>query len=357
LIATLGWVVMAERLTEEAYAPLYASLLRLELLLLFGVGMAGLASWLIERRVLKPVEALRQGAEKLGAGELDYRLRVQTGDEFQVCAEAFNHMAEELHASYSDLEQEVEARTRELAHSVAGLKIASQHKSRFLTHMSHELRTPLNTIMGYTELTLNHHYGAIPEKARDRLERVQRSSAHLLALINAVLDISRIEAGRFELSIARYSMLSLVENVVMALENQAETKQLTLTVQLAADLPIGQGDERRLTQVLFNLVGNAITYTEIGDIRIAVTVSEGYFTVTVSDTGPGIAPANQQRIFESFEQAHASEGRVQSGTGLGLTICKAIIEMHGGRIGVQSHLGEGSTFWCTYPVWIEQQKE
>jgi signal transduction histidine kinase len=223
--------------------------------------------------------------------------------------------------------------------------------------MSHELRTPLNTIMGYTELTLNHHYGAIPEKARDRLERVQHSSAHLLELINAVLDISRIEAGRFELSIAQYSMLSLVENVVIALENQAEAKQLKLTAELAADLPIGQGDERRLTQVFFNLVGNAITYTETGNICIEVTVSEEYFTVTVTDTGPGIAPADQQRIFESFEQAHASENHVQSGTGLGLAICKSIIEMHGGRIGVRSHLGEGSAFWCTYPVWIEEQKE
>jgi signal transduction histidine kinase len=223
--------------------------------------------------------------------------------------------------------------------------------------MSHELRTPLHAIVGYTQSILDHIYGDIPEKVRESLGRVQQSSKHLLALISAVLDISRIEAGRFELSIAQYSLLSIVNTAVIAVENLAAAKQLTVRVTAASDLPIGQGDERGLTQVLLNLVGNAISYTERGEIDIEVSVSEGLFTMTVTDTGPGIAPENQQRIFEAFEQAHASPERVQSGTGLGLTICKTIIEMHGGRIGVKSSLGKGSTFWCTFPLRIKPYTE
>jgi signal transduction histidine kinase len=268
-------------------------------------------------------------------------------------------MAEQLQASYANLEQQVEARTEELARSVAELEIVSQHKSRFLAHMSHELRTPLNAIVGYTELMLDNAYGEIPSEARDNLERVERSSKHLLGLINAVLDFSRIEAGRYTLSISAYSLRDLIETTVIALENAATAKRLTLTVTTPGELPIGRGDERRLAQVWFNLVGNAITYTEAGgDIAIeAMVVEEDVFRVAVTDTGPGIAPEDQARIFEPFEQAHASPSRVQSGTGLGLAICRQIIDMHGGSIGVTSTPGQGSTFWCTFPVRIADQKE
>jgi signal transduction histidine kinase len=355
-IPTLGWLVFVERLKGEAYDSLYASLRRLGLLLLLGLGISWLASWLIGRRVLHPLEKLRLGAEKLGAGELHYRIDLHTGDEFEELADTFNHMARQLETSYTNLEEQVEARTQELARSVGELEIASQHKSRFLAHMSHELRTPLNTIMGFIDLTLKHKYGEIPEMARERLKRVEESSAHLLRLIDDVLDISKIEAGRFELNVVQYSMLSLVETVVIALENEAAAKKLQLAVTTPPDLPIGWGDEGRLTQVLLNLVSNAIKYTEMGEIGIEVATSEDNFRVTVRDTGAGIAPADQHRIFESFEQAHASESRVQSGTGLGLAICKTIVEMHGGSIGVASDLGRGSLFWCMFPIRVDQKK-
>jgi signal transduction histidine kinase len=358
-IPKLGWVVFVERLGEEAYGPLYASLTRLGFLLLLGIGIAGVASWGVVRRVLRPIEKLRWGAEKFGAGALHHRINVETGNELQLLAETFNRMAEQLQASYANLEHQVEARTEELAHSVAELEIVSQHKSRFLAHMSHELRTPLNAIVGYTELMLDNAYGDIPIEARDNLERVERSSKHLLGLINAVLDFSRIEAGRYALSISEYSLRDLIETTVIALENVAAVKQLTVTVTTPSELPIGYGDERRLAQVWFNLVGNAITYTEAGgDIGIEATVlEEDVFRVAVTDTGPGIAPEDQARIFEAFEQAHASPTRVQSGTGLGLAICRQIIDMHGGCIGVTSTLGQGSTFWCTFPVRTADQKE
>jgi signal transduction histidine kinase len=237
---------------------------------------------------------------------------------------------------------------------VAELEIVSEHKSRFLAHMSHELRTPLSTIMGFIDLTLKNKYGDIPELVRERLKRAEDSSAHLLRLIDDVLDIAKIEAGRFELNVVQYSMLSLVETVVIALENEAAAKQLQLAVTTPPDLPIGWGDEGRLTQVLLNLVSNAIKYTETGEIGIEVATSEDNFRVTVRDTGPGISRADQHRIFESFEQAHASESRVQSGTGLGLAICKTIVEMHGGSIGVACDLGRGSLFWCTFPICVDR---
>lgn len=354
-IPELGWVVVVERFTREAYGPLYGSLQRLGVVLLVGLGMAGLASWLIVRRVIRPVEALRQGAERLGTGALDSRITIDTGDELQALAETFNRMAAQLQTAYITLEQLVEERTRELARSVSELEIVSQHKSRFLAHMSHELRTPLHAIVGYTELILDSAFGAISSEARENLERVQHSSNHLLKLITAVLDFSRIEAGRFALSISEYSLRDLIETTVIALENAAAAKQLTLTVATPSELPMGRGDERRLTQVWFNLVGNAITYTDVGDaIRIEATVvDEGIFRVAVTDTGPGIAAEDQTRIFEAFEQAHASPTRVQSGTGLGLAICRSIMEIHGGAIGVTSALGQGSTFWCTFPVRLE----
>ena len=356
-IPTLGWIVFVERLRSEAYAPLRASLLRLSVLLLLGLGLAALASGLIRRRFLRPVETLRQGAQALGEEGLHHRIALRTGDEFEALADAFNRMAEQLQTSYAELELKVQARTEELAHSVAELEIASQHKSRFLAHMSHELRTPLHAVMSFIQFTLDNQYGDIPERARQRLQRAHQSSAHLLRLIETLLDIAKIEAGHFELEVTPYAMRSLVETVAGALENQAKAKGLRLTVQLAADLPIGLGDEGRLTQVLFNLVSNAIAYTDAGDIVIGVEASAGDFTLTVSDTGRGMTPADLQRVFEPFEQAHASADRVRSGAGLGLSICKSIIELHQGAIGVESSPGEGSVFWCVFPVRVASPGE
>jgi signal transduction histidine kinase len=529
-IPDLGWAVLLERPAAEAYAPLYASILRTGILLLMGLGMAVLASLLIGRRVVRPLAFLQHGAARLGSGDLEHRLTVTTGDEFQELADEFNHMASQLQASYASLEQKVEERTGELARSVqelqalerisqavnstldlhtvlttivsyavqlsgadAGavyeydeatqefhlrtaqdldvelltalrtmplrlgqgavgkaaavrepvqiddvrdaepypehlrdvlertgfysllsvallredhilgglavlrkspgafppavvellrtfatqsalaiqnarlfreigekgqqLEIASKHKSQFLANMSHELRTPLNAILGYTELILDEIYGAVPEKLREVLERVQQGGRHLLDLINDVLDISKMEAGQLTLSLNDYSMAEVVYTVSTAVESLAAEKDLALKVDLAPDLPLGKGDERRLAQVLLNLVGNAIKFTDTGEVQIQVTARDGAFAVAVADTGPGIAEADQQKIFEEFQQADSSSTRPKGGTGLGLSIVKRIVEMHGGRVWVESSLGKGSTFWFTLPVRVEQPKE
>ncbi|HSF32950.1 MAG TPA: GAF domain-containing protein [Candidatus Tectomicrobia bacterium] len=245
---------------------------------------------------------------------------------------------------------------REIEDKGHQLEIASKHKSQFLANMSHELRTPLNAILGYAELIMDDIYGEVPEKIRDVLERVQKSGQHLLSLINAVLDLSKIEAGQLTLSIDDYSIQEVVFTAMSSVESLAAEKQLKLAVEMSPDLPIARGDERRIVQVVLNLVGNAIKFTEAGAVKVAVTTTDTTFLVGVSDTGPGISDEDQGKIFEEFQQADSSSTKQKGGTGLGLSIAKRIIEMHGGRIWVESSLGKGSTFWFTLPVRVEHQR-
>ncbi len=246
-----------------------------------------------------------------------------------------------------------EARQRQVENQ--RLELASQHKSQFLANMSHELRTPLNAILGYTELILDSVYGEMPQRARDVLDRVQRNGRHLLGLINDVLDLSKIEAGQLSLSLADYSMRDVVHGVYSAVEPLASEKKIALKTEVPSDLPPGRGDERRLTQVLLNLVGNAIKFTDQGEVVIRAIATDGSFTLAVRDTGPGISTADQAKLFQEFQQVDNSITRKKAGTGLGLAISKRIIEMHGGRIWVESRVGHGSTFSFTLPDVVQQQ--
>jgi signal transduction histidine kinase len=243
---------------------------------------------------------------------------------------------------------EIEEKSRQLAE-------ASQHKSQFLANMSHELRTPLNAILGYNQLMLNNIYGETSGKMRTVLSRVQSNGKHLLKLINDVLDLSKIEAGQLTLSLTDYSIKQVVQNVSAAVEALVNEKNLGFKSEVASELPPGRGDERRLTQVLLNLVGNAIKFTEVGEVIIKVSAANSAFIVSVCDTGPGIDPADQSRIFEEFQQADSSITKKTGGTGLGLSIARHIIEMHGGRIWVESSLGKGATFSFTVPVRAQQR--
>jgi signal transduction histidine kinase len=246
---------------------------------------------------------------------------------------------------------------REIEEKGRELEIASKHKSEFLANMSHELRTPLNAILGYTQLILDKIYGDVPEKIQDVLERLEKNGRHLLSLINDVLDLSKIEAGQLSLSLSEYSMEEVVQTVCNAVESLAAEKNLALKVVVAPDLASGKGDEQRISQVLLNLVGNAIKFTEEGEVRVDVTASNEAFLVSVSDTGPGLSEADHKRIFKEFHQADSSSTREKDGTGLGLSIAKRIIEMHGGRIWVDSSRGKGSTFRFTLPVRVDRQME
>ena len=235
------------------------------------------------------------------------------------------------------------------------LEVASQHKSQFLANMSHELRTPLNAILGYTELIADGAYGEPSEKMLEVLKRLEINGKHLLGLINDVLDLSKIEAGQLELELSDYSLEDIAQVVRSTLEPLAADKKLAFKVEMPARLPPGHGDGRRLTQVLINLVGNAIKFTDAGEVAIKAEANNGAFYVSVRDTGPGISAADQAKLFQEFQQADNAITKKKGGTGLGLAISKRIIEMHGGRIWVESQPGQGSTFAFTLPVTVERQ--
>jgi signal transduction histidine kinase/putative methionine-R-sulfoxide reductase with GAF domain len=237
------------------------------------------------------------------------------------------------------------------------LEVASQHKSQFLANMSHELRTPLNAILGYTELMADGAYGEPSEKMLGILKRLEANGRHLLGLINDVLDLSKIEAGQLVLELSDYCIQDIAQTVRSTLEPLAADKKLGFKVEVAPQLPSGHGDGRRLTQVLINLVGNAIKFTDTGEVAIKAEANSGSFYVSVWDTGPGISAVDQAKLFQEFQQADNAITRKKGGTGLGLAISKRIIEMHGGRIWVESQVGQGSMFAFTLPVIVKRQLE
>jgi signal transduction histidine kinase len=265
--------------------------------------------------------------------------------------------AEVLRIENTRLLNELRQRTAELEDKSRQLAEASQHKSQFLANMSHELRTPLNAILGYTELILDNIYGDTPEKMRGVLARIESNGRHLLGLINDVLDLSKIEAGQLVLALGDYSLRNVVHTVFSAVEPLAQEKKLALRVELAPDMPSGRGDERRIAQVLLNLVGNAIKFTDAGEVVVAASAANGSFNVSVRDTGPGISERDQAKLFQEFQQADNSTTRTKGGTGLGLAISKRIIEMHGGRIWLESREGQGATFAFTLPIIVTQQTQ
>lgn len=241
----------------------------------------------------------------------------------------------------------------EIAQKSRELEIASEHKSRFVANMSHELRTPLAAILGYAELMEEGIYEPLGEHSLAALGRIRSNGKHLLGLINTVLDIAKIESGQFTLNMAEYSIEGVVEAVRAATESLAQNKKLAFTTEVARSLPLGLGDEQRLTQVLLNLVGNAIKFTDRGEVRVTANAAGGRFAVAVADTGPGIPEHERTRIFEQFHQVDDSNTKAKGGTCLGLAIAKQIVEMHGGRIWVDSTVGKGSTFRMELPMRAE----
>jgi signal transduction histidine kinase len=246
--------------------------------------------------------------------------------------------------------REVEQKGRELA-------IANDHKAQFFANMSHELRTPLNGMLGFSELLVDGLYGTLPDKATDVLDRIQKDGRHLLGLINDVLDISKIEAGQLSLSLSDYSIQSIVDSVVASTGSLAHAKGIEVRAVVPPQLPVGHGDDRRLTQVLLNIVGNAIKFTDNGFVEVRVEVQDEHFKIAVEDTGPGIPPADQARIFDEFQQVDNSITREKGGTGLGLSIARRLVQAHGGQIDVHSTIGVGSVFNIVLPVRASEQRQ
>jgi signal transduction histidine kinase len=239
---------------------------------------------------------------------------------------------------------------RELADKSHQLEVASQHKSEFLANMSHELRTPLNAIIGFSEVLTDRMFGELNEKQEEYLKDIYASGTHLLSLINDILDLSKIEAGRMELELTDFHLPTALDNALTLIRERAGRRGITLQMNVDSRLGQIQADERKIRQVVLNLLSNAIKFTpEGGRIEVAAVPQDGLVEVSVSDTGVGIAPEDQEAVFEEFRQVGTAAKKVE-GTGLGLTLCRKFVELHGGRIWVKSELGVGSTFTFTIPV-------
>ena len=517
-IERLDWHVFVEQPTAEAYKPLYASLARSGALLVAGLLLSILVGLVFAKRMTNPIRALQDGAAAIGAGNLNQRIDVRTGDELQQLAEQFNKMAAELKESYAGLERKVEERTAELKKtleqqtatseilrvisasstevqpvfdaivknchalfpgsrialglvhegriemraSVGGtgesdvyemavdrgsalatcimeargihfpelekaveefpalarfsagyksglltplmregkpigaisvlrpdagafndkeiallqtfsdqaviaienvrlfneirdksrqLEIANRHKSEFLANMSHELRTPLNAIIGFSEVLDERYFGELNEKQAEYVRDIHSSGRHLLTLINDILDLSKIEAGRMELDLADFDLPAALQNALTLVRERAQRHGIDLGLQVDPALGIFRADERKFKQIMLNLLSNAVKFTpEGGKVGVAAKRNGSAIEVSVTDTGVGIAAEDQSAVFEEFKQVGRDYTRKAEGTGLGLALTKRFVELHGGAITLASVPGRGSTFTFTLPL-------
>jgi signal transduction histidine kinase/HAMP domain-containing protein len=522
-IAPLGWLVVVEQPLIEAFAPLRGSILRTGLLMLLGVLVSVAASFVLARKMMRPIQVLHAGAARIGAGDLAHQLEVKTRDELEDLAGEFNRMTARLRDSYATLEQRVEERTRELRESldqqtataeilgaisssptdlrpvmeavvksaatlceaqnaqifrvegsamrlvarwgpvksslevgearpitrasVSGrtildrrmihepdllavvaldyadiapairregirttvgvplmreetpigsitafrtevkpfsdkqvallqtfadqaviaienvrlfneiqdktreLEAANRHKDEFLASMSHELRTPLNAVIGFSEVLLERMFGELNAKQEEYLNDILASGRHLLSLINDILDLAKIEAGRMELDLEDFEVAQAIDNAVVLVRERATRKGLALDTALGPALGTVRGDQRKVKQVLLNLLSNAVKFTpEGGRVEVRAQRADGHIQVSVTDTGIGIAAEDQDAVFEEFRQVGTDYAKKHEGTGLGLTLSRKFVELHGGHITLTSQRGHGSTFTFTLPV-------
>jgi len=332
------------------------------------IGLALLVSYLTVkhrfRRLVEPIHHLARVSRLFASGELSARADIRLNvSEIQDLVDAFNFMAcdienilqqrdkyaQDLAQLNEDLERKITERTRELRKLNKELRTATRHKSEFLANMSHELRTPLNAILGFTELIQDGIYGQLPPKSIEIIEKIQRNGTHLLNLINDVLDLSKIEAGHVDLTMADFRAVACIENVVSNASSLAARKGVTLGTAIPDGLPMGYGDERRVNQILWNLVSNAVKFTPEGDVTIGVKAEDGVLHFFVEDTGIGIPAERLGDLFKEFTQLDSGTAKEFGGTGLGLSISRKLVEMHGGRIWAESEEGKGSVFHFTLP--------
>ncbi|MFZ2987934.1 sensor histidine kinase [Ideonella sp.] len=340
----LGWRVVIEQSRDVALAPVYDTLLRTAIVTMLGMlGAAGLAL-LVVGRSSRPIDALHRGAQALAEGKLETRIEIRTGDELDDLARQFNTMAENLQGLYRNMSSTIAEKTRDL-------EMANRHKSEFLTNMSHELRTPLNAVIGFSDVLREELFGSLNPKQLEYTNDIHAAGEHLLALINDVLDLSKIEAGQMNLDLDWVEVPALLEAAAAMMRERCMRQSLTLKLDLAPELDHWTLDARRFKQVLLNLLSNAVKFTPAGgEVRLSAGLSdsEGLW-VEVSDTGVGIASEHQALVFEEFRQVGDDILRKAEGTGLGLPLVRRLVRLHGGEVSLRSVVGRGSTFHFNLP--------
>jgi len=350
VIPNLNWAVIVEQPVSEAYEPLYASMLRTSSLVLVGLVVALLASLFVARRVLGPLELLRKGTERIGGGDLDFRLNIKSGDEIEILADEFNKMTEHLSAAYTGLEHKVAERTQALTIANEKLEEASKLKSQFLANVNHELRTPVSAIIGYGRLVLRETEGQISQLQRENLQDLLHNAERLLSQIDSLLDFAKIEAGKIEVRVEPVSVEELIRGAISTVEPTLKNGDVRLIQEIAPGIPALNTDREKLRQIILNLLDNAVKFTERGEIKISASQQNGWFRLAVSDPGVGIGKENLTKIFEEFHQGDRSSNKRYKGTGLGLAIVKKFVNLLGGEVGVESEVGKGSVFTVTLPL-------
>ena len=294
--------------------------------------LALLLGFVLSWSLIGPIQRIDSRLAAIAYGNFSGHVDVTNRDELGALAANVNRMNDELQRLYRELET------------------ASRHKSEFLANMSHELRTPLNAIIGFSQVLRDGLFGEVNAKQQEYLEDILTSGNHLLALINDVLDLSKVEAGQVQLELAPFSIQDALERGVSMVREQATRNGVQVTLHANDGLHVVTGDERRVRQVIFNLLSNAVKFTSAGgSVDVTATRANGEVRVSVADTGPGITEDDLGRIFEEFQQTEAG-ARQHEGTGLGLALSKRFVEMHGGRIWCDSEVGKGSTFVFTIPA-------
>ena len=298
-----------------------------------GVLFALILGYSISSSIVGPVKQMNRRLQEIAQENFSSRLEIPNRDELGNLASALNDMSNELGRLYREIHA------------------ASRHKSEFLANMSHELRTPLNAIIGFSQVLGERVFGELNEKQAEYIQDIHESGAHLLSLINDILDLSKVEAGRMELALKKFDVRLALDNALTLVKERSLRHGISLEVDLGSGLGTIVADERKLKQIMLNLLTNAIKFTpEGGSITVDANGAENRLQIAISDTGVGISPEDQKMIFEEFRQVSEKDGQAREGTGLGLTLTKKFVEMHGGEISVESEVGKGSSFRFFLPL-------
>jgi len=366
-IGKQGWNIVVQTPVSELSKEVGGLWLLLAIVLIGSAALAVAAAWLIATRLTRPISQLAHATEQVAAGKLTTRVETDAVNEVGTLADSFNRMISEL--SYTqernqqllnelkqlneNLERRVEQRTEELKVARDQADAANRAKSDFVANLSHELRTPLTSISGFSEALQEKYFGKLSKKQADYVKYIQDNSQHMLSLINQIVDLEKIETGKTEMKISNVGIKKLLENSLSMIEDKAADQHITLDCQLASEideLEI-QADEPKLQQVVINLLSNAVMFTpDGGHIIVSAKLADKQLIVEVEDTGVGVAPENQEKVFDDFFQVKSGAKDKTPGLGLGLGLSRRLVEMHSGKIWVESEdEGKGSRFIFTIP--------